>query len=216
MPVAEKISAKVIERVSLYRQLLQRQQKEGKTHFFSRQLARLSKNTSAQVRRDIMLIGFTGTTNRGYDINDFIEHIARFIDGEKAMNVAIIGVGNLGRAIISYYGRDPKLRIVAGFDTEPDRIDRVILGCQCHHISELETIVREKDISIAIVTVPESAAQAVVKRLCSAGVTGILNFAPVKLWVPDHVYIEDIFLGIALDKVAFYTQSRRAKPGAAQ
>lgn len=205
-------SPKTIERICLYRQILMQQLIQKKTNLFSHELARLARVSPSQIRRDLMSLNCAGSPNYGYDIADLLKHISDLLKGPQVQNAAIVGVGNLGRAIMSFfYGRDPKLKIVCGFDTDESRTGRVIHGCECHHINDIEKIVEEKNISVGIVTAPESAAQDVIDRLCSAGVRGILNFAQIKVRVPEGVFIEDVSLSVKLDMVAYYAKSQTNK-----
>jgi redox-sensing transcriptional repressor len=200
-------SEKTIGRLSLYRRLLNNLLAEGETHVFSHQLARMARGTAAQVRRDMMAVGYSGSPTRGYDIKELIKSIGHFLDAPRGMNVGLIGVGNLGRAILAYFsGRRPKLSIVAAFDNDPSKINRKIHGCPCFPVNELTKIVREKDIKIGIITVPAEEAQRVADELSAVGVRGLLNFAPVRIIAHRPIYVEDIDVTMALEKVAYFAR----------
>jgi redox-sensing transcriptional repressor len=207
-------SEKTIGRLSLYRRLLNNLLAEGETHVFSHQLARMARGTAAQVRRDMMAVGYSGSPTRGYDIQELVKSIGHFLDAPRGMNVGLVGVGNLGRAILAYFsGRRPKLAIVAAFDTDPAKYHRKFHGCPCYPTSELTRIVREMDIRIGIVTVPAEEAQRVAEELIDAGARGILNFAPVRIIAHGQpAYVEDIDVTTALEKVAYF--ARQPHPGA--
>ena len=178
------ISGKTIGRLSLYRRLLNRLLNDSIRSVYSHELASLAGVTAAQVRRDIMNIGYSGNPNRGYDVQKLIDGIANFLDEPEGQNVALIGIGNLGRAILAYFaGRRPKLTIVAAFDIDPDKIGRVIHGCPCYSIDQMQRIVDELSIGIATLCVPATEAQNVAEKLVEAGFQGILNFSPVPLHV---------------------------------
>ncbi len=163
--------------------------------------------TAAQVRRDIMAIGYTGMPTRGYSASGLVDAITRFLDAPSPQAVAIAGVGNLGRAILAYFvGRHPQLTLVAAFDVDAAKVGRVIQGCRCYPIDEVEERVREHDIRVAILTVPAGAAQGVADAFVRAGVTGLVNFAPVPLRVPAHVYVEHIDMTRSLEKVAYFAR----------
>ncbi len=139
------ISDKTIGRLSLYQRLLYRLKNEGAANVYSHQLAALADGTAAQVRRDMMAIGYSGTPTRGYEVDELLESIGTFLDAPHGQGVALVGVGNLGRAILAYFaGRRPKLSIVAAFDIDPTKVNRVIHGCRCYPIDQLAEIVREK------------------------------------------------------------------------
>jgi redox-sensing transcriptional repressor len=179
----------------------------GTNSIYSHQLAALAGGTAAQVRRDMMSIGYIGSPKRGYDIHELVESIGVFLDSPKSQGVALVGIGNLGRAIMSYFaGRRPRLSIVAAFDVDPYKISRVILGCHCYHSSQLTEIVSSLDIRVGIVTVPAAEAQSTAEQMVSAGIRGILNFAPVPLRVPPDVYVEDIDMTMSLEKVAYFAR----------
>jgi redox-sensing transcriptional repressor len=202
------ISGKTIGRLSLYRRLLNNLLREGVRRIYSHELGSRARVTAAQVRRDIMNIGYSGNPNRGYDVQMLMEGIGNFLDAPEGQNVALIGVGNLGRAILAYFsGRRPKLPIVAAFDNDPEKFGRVIQGCRCYPIYQVQTIVRELNIRIATLCVPANAAQEVADVLVQAGIKGILNFAPVPLHVPGNIYIEDIDLTMSFEKVAYFART---------
>lgn len=200
-------SDKTIGRLSLYRRLLHGLMADGVVNTFSHRLAHLAGVTPAQVRRDLMAIGYSGTTKRGYEVPELVESIGQFLDVANGQGVALVGVGNLGRAILTYFaGRRPNLAIVAAFDTDPYKVNRVIHGCHCYGMDDLGRVVRDQDIKVAILTVPAGVAQPVADTLVSAGVRGILNFAPARLRVPPHTYVEDIDMTVTLEKVAYFAR----------
>ena len=200
-------SEKTIGRLSLYRRLLNNLLVEGETHVFSHQLARMARGTAAQVRRDMMAVGYSGSPTRGYDIRELIKSIGHFLDAPRSVNVGLIGVGNLGRAILAYFsGRRPKLAIVAAFDNDTGKINRKIHGCPCFPVADMTRIVQEKDIRICIITVPAEEAQHVADELSAAGVRGLLNFAPVRIVAHRPIYVEDIDVTMALEKVAYFAR----------
>jgi len=201
------ISVKTIGRLSLYRRLLNRLADGGTQSVYSHQLAGLAGGTAAQVRRDMMAIGYVGSPKRGYEIRDLIESIGNFLDAPQGQGVALVGIGHLGQAILAYFtGRRPRLQIVAAFDSDPYKVDRVFLGCRCYPVSQLGEVVREKRIAVGIVCVPSAGAQAVADELARAGVRGIVNFAPVPLRMGPGVYVEDIDMTMSLEKAAYFAR----------
>ena len=116
-----------------------------------------------------------------------------------------MGDGNLGRAILSYFTyRHPGLTIVAAFDTDESKVDRVISGCRCYHTRDFESKVKELDINVGIITVPAGQAQAVADMMVAAGIKGVLNFAPVPLRVPETVCADRIDIASSLEKLAYF------------
>ena len=132
------ISQKTIARLSLYRRLLQEVAAKGTRNIYSHQMAAIAGTTAAQVRRDWMVIGYTGSPAHGYEVADVIAAISKFLDPAAEQKVALVGIGNLGRAILVYFtGRRPKLSIAAAFDTDPHKVNRVIHGCRCYPKQQL-------------------------------------------------------------------------------
>lgn len=199
---------RTVERLSEYRRSLLQCLEEGKTHIYSHELAELHHNTAVQVRRDIMFIGYTSMQRKGYDVRELIDVIGEILDSDQGLNVAVIGVGNLGKAVTTYFtGKRSKLNIVATFDVDTNKIDRVISGVKCYSLSRLEESVREHNISIAIVTVPADSAAEVSDLLVKAGIKGILNFTTVPLNVPGEVYLDEYDMITSLEKVAYFVKS---------
>jgi redox-sensing transcriptional repressor len=202
------ISNKAVGRLSLYRRILNNIKEEGHISLYSHQLAALAKVSPAQVRRDIMFLGYTGTPAKGYDVEKLLQSIRSFLDNPIRQRVALVGIGNLGRAIMSYFvNRRPKLTISAAFDTDPEKVNRVINGCRCYPISELENVIRAENIKIGIISVPASEAQNIAELLIGAGVNGILNFAPTRLNLPPNVYVEDNDITMSLEIVAYHSRN---------
>jgi redox-sensing transcriptional repressor len=203
------ISGRTVGRLSLYRRLLGDLMVGGVTHVFSHVLADLAGTSAAQVRRDIMDLGFRGTPRQGYDVEGLTASIARFLDPDRAQNVAIVGLGNLGRAITAFFaGRRATLAIAAAFDSDPRKTGRAFHGVRCYPVAALEQQIAEHNIKVAVIAVPAPAAEEIADRLVSAGVRGILNFAPVPLHVGEGVYVEQIDMTMALEKVAFFARLR--------
>jgi redox-sensing transcriptional repressor len=203
----KKLPDKTVERLSQYRRTLLIALSSGKHHIFSHELAAMLHITSVQVRRDIMLIGYSGTLRQGYDVKELIEIIGKIIDSKDGQKVAVIGIGNLGRAIIGYFsGKRTKLSIVAGFDLNPDKIDRVYAGVWCYHFDRMAEIIQKENISIAVITVPASEATAVADKLILAGIKGVLNFTPRPLNVPSNVYLEEYDMITSLEKLAYFVK----------
>ncbi len=201
---------RTVERLSEYRRSLLQCLEEGKTHIFSHELAELHHNTAVQVRRDIMFIGYTSMQRKGYDVRELIDVIGDILDSERGLNVAVVGIGNLGRAVTTYFvGKRSKLNIIATFDVDSSKIDRVISGVKCYPLSRLKEVVDSHQITIAIMTVPADSATEVAAQLVEAGIKGILNFTTVPLNVTDSVYLDEYDMITSLEKVAYFVKSSR-------
>lgn len=200
-----KLPPKSIERLSQYRRILLNNLEKGKEYIYSHELASQLHFTPVQVRRDIMLIGYTGTQRKGYVIKDLIGRIGEILDGESNTNAIIIGMGNLGKAITSYFnGKRTKIEIVAAFDTDEQKINRVISNVRCYHISSIKEKLQNLDASVAIMTLSPEAAQEVADQLVLHDIKGILNFTSIPLNIPDHIYIEDYDMVTSIEKVAYF------------
>jgi len=198
---------KTIERLSEYRRTLLNCLTRGKTHIYSHELAGLHNITAVQVRRDLMLIGYSSMKKKGYDAQELIKVIGDIIDHKVGLNVAIVGMGNLGRAITTYFnGKRPKLNIVAAFDVDPNKVNRVISGVNCYHMKELPDVIKRNDISIAIISSPPDTANQVAEQLVAAGIKGILNFTTIPLVVPENVYLEEYDMITSMEKVAYFVK----------
>lgn len=201
---------KTVERLSEYRRSLLTCLSQGKTHIFSHELAQLHNITAVQVRRDIMFIGYSSMQRKGYDVNELIRVIGEIIDPEEGLNVAIIGIGNLGRAITHYFmSKRTKLNIVAAFDVDPNKINRVVSGVKCYPIQDIPDIVKELDIRVALLTVPSEAAVDTAAKLVSGGIKGILNFTTVPLNAPASVYLEEYDMITSLEKISYFVKIQR-------
>ncbi len=199
------ISEKTIERLILYRRILLGMQSTGAISLYSHQMAQLAGITPAQFRRDLMAIGYSGTPTRGYHIQELIKSLGEFIDATEEQSVILVGLGHLGRAIVDYFqGRRPNLKITAAFDNDPQKVNRVIHGCRCYHIDELESIISQHHVVAAILTVPAEEAQEIATRLVNAGIRGLLNYSPLKLHLPPDVYVENRDMILAVEKVAYF------------
>ncbi|HAN18732.1 MAG: DNA-binding protein [Bacteroidetes bacterium GWC2_33_15] len=205
-----KLPEKTIGRLSEYRRTLLICLAKGKTHIFSHELANLHHITAVQVRRDIMLIGYSTTLKKGYDVKALIDVIAQIIDTDEGLNAAVIGAGNLGRAIITYFnGKRTKLRIAASFDVDTEKANRVIAGVKCYPMTDLNKIVKELNIRIGIITVPPEDAVSVAENLVNSGIKGILNYTSTPLSVPQNVYLEEYDMITSLEKVAYFVKQKK-------
>jgi redox-sensing transcriptional repressor len=198
------IPVNTLGRLSLYRRLLVEQLAAGARQIFSHQLASLAVSTAAQVRRDLMTIGFTGSPRKGYAIQELVDAINAVLARSLDTAVALVGVGNLGRAILAYYFNRQPIRFAAAFDRAPEKTGRILHGCRCYSADQMAEVISREAIHVGVIAVPAAEAQTVADQLVLAGVKGILNFAPVRLRVPAGLYVENVDLMMALDKVAYY------------
>ncbi len=204
------LPGKTVERLSQYRRALSASLAANRNYVFSHELAALLHITAVQVRRDLMLIGYGSVMRKGYDVRELIRTIGSIIDAPSGLNVAIIGMGNLGRAITGYFrGKRTNMNVVAAFDVDPQKVDKVVAGVKCFHLDQIKRLKGELDISIAVLTVPTDQAVTVATMLVSNGIKGIMNFTTVPLNVPDNVYLEEFDMITSIEKVAYFVKEKQ-------
>ncbi len=208
-----KISTRSVERLSIYRRALLHGGPEFGPSVYSHQLALACQLTAAQVRRDLMAIGYSGNPNSGYDVKRLLRSLAAFLDSQEMRAVAIVGMGYLGRAIAAFLAnRSHKIKLAAAFDVDLDKIGLTFSDVHCYSVRQMQEVLEEHGIDIGIITVPQEHAQHVAEQLVAAGVTGVLNFAPIVLRLHERIYVENIDMTVALEKVAFFARrNQRAK-----
>ncbi len=201
------IPEKTIERISRYRNLLNDYYSKGNEHIYSYELAAMANTNPAQIRQDIMNVGYSGSPRKGYIINDLINCISNVLDSEDVTKIVLIGAGNLGKAILNYYkGNRPKLSIVAAFDNDQNKINRVVSGVRCYHINEAQEIIKEKNITVGIIATTGDAVDEAKDVLIQAGIKAILNFTSIPIKVPPNIYLEEIDITVILEKVAYFAK----------
>jgi redox-sensing transcriptional repressor len=201
------ISERTVERLSVYRRVLLQLREADDAVVFSHQLSESAGVTAAQVRRDIMHLGCSGVPNSGYRMGELLNAINALLDAPQSQRAVLVGVGHLGLALLSHFsGRWRWLHIHAAFDADPAKCNSLYRGARCYPLTEIGRIVREWRIDVGIITVPKDAAQDVADRLCAANVRGLLNFAPIRLRVPETVFVENVDLTSSFEKVAFYAR----------
>ena len=199
---------KTVERLSQYRRNLLICEGKGKQHIFSHEIANIHHITPVQVRRDIMLIGYTGTLRKGYNVIELVTLIGNILDSEDGLNVAIVGTGNLGQAVLKYFHqRREKLTIAAAFDINKDKIGTLLEGVTIYSINDLEKIIKEKKITIAILSVPIDQVKDTAKKLVGTGIKGILNYTPRPIDVPENIYLEEYDMITSLEKIAYFAKN---------
>lgn len=200
---------KTVERLSEYRRTLLSCQKHGITHIFSHVLAGMLGLTAVQVRRDLMLIGFSSDTKKGYDVRVLADFISGILDSPEPLNMAVIGMGHLGQAITRYFNdKGLKLKIVASFDVDPDKVGTQMNGLPCYHLNQIDEMVEALDINIAILSCPTSKAEEVVLPLVNAGIKGVLNFTSKTLNFPAGIVVENYDITTLLEKVAYFVKEQ--------
>jgi len=199
----------VVSRLSLYLRELQHLVRDGQETTSSSQLGTLLGFSDAQVRKDLAYFGHFGHPGIGYRCDELIAAIRKILGTNRDWPVAIIGTGNLGRALLGYKGFGHQgFRIVAAFDVDPAKVGTTIEGIRVSHLDSLPQVMEEHGIKLGMLAVPAASAQAVADRLVAVGVAGIVNFAPVTISLPDHVSHVGVDLAIELEQLSFAVVNR--------
>ena len=207
MVLARRIPEATVARLPLYLRVLIELAEERFTTVSSDELAVRAGANAAQVRKDLSHLGSYGVRGVGYDVEFLIHQVNRVLGLTRNRGVAIIGVGNLGRALANYGGfMERGFRVVAAFDADPAKIGERIGDATVLPVSLLQPVCRDNGVAIGVITTPSHVAQEVAGELIGAGVLSILNFAPTVLHVPPHVSLRQVDLGIELQILSFYEQ----------
>lgn len=200
------ISKATVTRLAFYLRELQQMHRSGLTNVQSKSLAeRLGLNDS-QVRRDISCLGTVGQRGVGYQVEELSQSIQRALGTDRTWNVVLVGVGNLGRALSGYRGFEQQgFHLIGAFDSDPMKIGTKIGELEILGLDQLSSVASSKQIDLAILAVPADAAQGVVSVIESAGIPGILNFAPIAVQAssPKRTIIQEVDLAIELQRLAF-------------
>lgn len=205
-PVLSQIPDVVIRRLPLYVRTLQAiVEQTGSGSVSSDQLAEAISVSGAQIRRDLSYFGRFGKQGKGYDAERLIAEINHILRLDRSWDVALVGFGNLGRAIAQYGGFVPStFRIAAIFDRNEERIDLAVGDLVIHSDAAITSVVRDLDIQIGIVAVPRDSAQIVADALVEGGIKAILNYAPIHLRAPEHVTVREVDPVGAMQSMTYY------------
>ncbi|WP_425400938.1 redox-sensing transcriptional repressor Rex [Aeoliella sp.] len=203
----------VVSRLSLYLRELHHLIAAGHATTSSGRLGQQLGFSDAQVRRDLAYFGHFGQPGVGYRCDELIGAIRSILGTDREWRVAMVGVGNLGQALLGYRGfASQGFTIVAAFDVDQGKTNREVGGVPVFSLDELAEVVRDKQIELGLVAVPATTAQQAADRLVAAGVAGILNFAPVTLNLPDHVSHVGVDLATELEQLCFSVANRSSQP----
>lgn len=207
-PVRSEIPRKAIYRLSVYLRCLQRLKSNGIRTVSSEALARAAGVKSTQLRKDLTYFGQFGTRGLGYDVEQLAQMITDLLGTNSLQPVILVGVGNLGLALLSYRGFEQEgFEIVAAFDIDAKRKRNKDITLPILELEKLPEFVRNHGVKMAILTVPAAVAQEATNNLVDCGITGILNFAPVVLQVPEDVMVNNVNLAIELENLSYFIQS---------
>jgi redox-sensing transcriptional repressor len=202
-----------VSRLPVYLRILGEQGDAGVDSMSSERLAELAGVNAAKVRKDLSYLGSYGVRGVGYEVGYLVFQIRRELGLTHDWPVVIVGAGNLGQALAGFGGfSDRGFPVVGVVDVDPTKIGSVLGGVRVRHIDELTQLVQTKRVNIGVITTPPAAAQDAADRLVKAGVTSILNFAPVVLSVPRSVEVRKVDLALELQILSYHEQRRAGGP----
>lgn len=195
----------VVGRLPLYLRALTRLEHDGNEYTSSQELGTRLGISPAQIRKDLSHFGEFGKQGTGYQVVTLIEHLQHILHIDREWDVALVGVGDLGRALANYNGFASRgFKISHLFDANPSKVGKVINNLPILPSADLAAIIHSARLKIAMVATPVDSAQGVTDTLVDAGILAILNYAPISLNVPEHIQIQYIDPVIHLQKMAYY------------
>lgn len=206
--MSKKISESTVRRLSLYLRSLREAVEGSAETISSEELADRGGTTAAQVRKDLSMFGSFGKRGMGYPTAELTRAIEEILGLHRRWRVAVIGAGKIGSALVAYRNFHSRgFEIVAVFDTDPAKVGAVWGGQRIQPDEALERVVSEREIDIAIIAVPGTAAQSVADRVVASGVRALLNFAPVRLRVPEDVALRNVDMVLELEQLTYALNS---------
>ena len=205
-----KIPKATAKRLPLYYRYLIILNEEGKDKVSSTELSEAVQVDSASIRRDFSYFGALGKRGYCYDVKNLLKFFKKILNQDTLTNVALVGVGNLGRALLNYnFKRSNNIRISCAFDINKDITGKILSGVPVYDMSELKKQLSDQQISIAILTVPSSSAQVTTNEMVEAGVKGIMNFTPIRLSAPSTVRVQNVDLATELQTLIYFLDSEK-------
>lgn len=205
-----KVSPSTVGRLSIYLRVLTEIEADGADTVSSEELAARCGTTAAQVRKDLSFFGTFGKRGRGYSVPELMTALRSILGLERRYRVALVGAGRIGAALLGYQDfRRQGFYIEAVFDADPAKVGQRWGSVQIRSDAELEHALETEGIDIVITAVPADSAQAVVDRVVAAGIHAILNFAPIKLRVPEDVALKNVNMALELEGLSFALASKR-------
>ena len=203
-----KIPKATARRLPLYYRYLILLNEEGKEKVSSTELSEAVQVDSASIRRDFSYFGALGKRGYGYDVKSLLGFFKKILNQDTLTNVALIGVGNLGHALLNYnFKRSNNIRISCAFNINSDLTGKIVSGVPVYDMKDMIEQIREQQITIAILTVPQTNAQKTANEIVEAGVRGIMNFTPVRLSAPAGVRIQNVDLATELQTLVYFLES---------
>jgi redox-sensing transcriptional repressor len=202
-----KIPYATAKRLPLYYRFLQSLSEAGKQRVSSSELSEAVKVDSATIRRDFSYFGALGKKGYGYNVNYLLSFFRQTLDQNEITKVMLVGVGNLGTALLNYnFIKNNNIRIAVAFDNDPNKVGKEIAGTTIYHLDDLSNE-KMKEFTVAILTVPAQHAQTVAEQLVSVGVKAILNFTPERLTLPEDILVHHIDLSVELQSLLYFMRN---------
>ena len=203
-----KIPQATAKRLPLYYRFLKNLHSSGKQRVSSAELSEAVKVDSATIRRDFSYFGALGKKGYGYNVNYLLSFFRKTLDQDELTKVALVGVGNLGTAFLNYnFLKNNNTKIEVAFDVDESKVGTKIGDVPVHHMDDLEEVIINNNIQVAILTVPAPPAQAITDRMVNAKIKGILNFTPARLTVPASIRIHHIDLAVELQSLVYFLKN---------
>lgn len=202
--VIPKVTAK---RLPIYFRYLDKLSSLGIRRVSSAEMSRSLNIDPATIRRDLSYLGALGRKGYGYDVDYLIQFLREFLKQDHTTYVILVGVGNIGTALLQYDFLKNNSMIVAAFDSDPNKMGQHINDIPIYGLGKLEEIIHKEEALVSILTVPVHAAQEVTDQLVKAGIKGILNFTPTRLQVPEEIKIHHIDLSIELQALIYFLKN---------
>ncbi len=205
----KKISDTIIPRILHYLKVVQQLEKESKITTSSDELSKRTNISAFLIRKDLANFGKFGQPGMGYDVYRLKNYLLDIIGGKEMCNLAIVGVGNLGSALLNYKGFEEEgLKFVAAFDIDKSKVGKICGNVIVEHIDNMKESVKKNNVHIGIIAVSADSAQAAADKFIEAGIFSILNFAHVSIVVPQEVTLRNVDLAIELKALQYFSANR--------
>ncbi len=203
-----RIPLPTVNRLSLYLKCFSELASSGTEYASSDQIARSIGLNPAQVRKDLAYFGKFGRRGFGYHVEQLKEHISKILGTHKQWRLAVVGTGNLGRALLMYPGFQARgFKIIAGFDVDPAKVGWELDGARIYHMDEIEKVIKKEKIDIVVITTPKDSLDAVMARLKETDIKGVLNFAGKHL-KDEKIIVRNVDVALELEQLTFFLTNK--------
>lgn len=205
----KKFSDMVIPRILNYLKVVQQLEREDKTTILSEELSKMTNISAVLIRKDLANFGKFGQPGTGYDVSRLKKYLLGIIGGKEMCNLALVGVGNLGSALLNYKGFEEEgLKFVAAFDKENGKVGKICGNVIVEHIDNMNESIKKNNVNIGIIAVPQASAQEVADKFIKAKVYSILNFAHMAISIPQEVTLRNVDLAIELRALRYFSVNK--------